>query len=71
MELPQGVKLGTDGDPADVSMFDDNDDTSSDNASLAERDIDDVWEDVLGEEGDSSWKVDVADVMEHSLVDKE
>lgn len=71
MELPQGVKLGTDGDPAEGSKLDEIDDTSSDNTSLIERDIDDGWEDVLGEEGDSSWEVDIADVMEHSLADKD
>ncbi len=71
MELPQGVELGTDGDTAESAMLDDVDDASSDNTSFTERDIDDVWEDVLGEEGGSSWDADIADVTEHSLAGKE
>ncbi|OAA77046.1 Chitinase II [Akanthomyces lecanii RCEF 1005] len=70
MELPQGVELGTDGDTAESAMLDDVDDASSDNTSFTERDID-VWEDVLGEEGGSSWDADIADVVEHSLAGKE
>ena len=35
-------------------MLDDIDDALSDNTSFTERDIDDVWEDVLGDEGGSS-----------------